>query len=138
MDKNKWWLNGGRESGRAIRLLCETYENKIADLQQENAKLKEKLEGAEERIVELESTNKQISTECHKLVNSLEKLQKYEKENEQLKAQIEKMKCCANCALEYPKTDGNSEVCRRCRRYLKPFTEWRLDIRNKLDKQVEK
>ena len=30
MNKNKWFLNGGRGSGRAIRLLCETYENKIA------------------------------------------------------------------------------------------------------------
>ena len=33
MNKNKWWLNGGRGSGRTIRLLCEIYENKIADLQ---------------------------------------------------------------------------------------------------------
>lgn len=32
-NKNKWWLNGGRESGRTFRLLCEVYENKIADLQ---------------------------------------------------------------------------------------------------------
>jgi hypothetical protein len=47
MNKNKWFLNGGRESGRAIRLLCETYENKIAELEKENAELKEKLEGAE-------------------------------------------------------------------------------------------
>lgn len=33
MGKNKWFLNGGRGSGKSIRLLCETYENKIADLQ---------------------------------------------------------------------------------------------------------
>lgn len=33
MRKNKWWLNGGRGSGRTFRLLCEIYENKIADLQ---------------------------------------------------------------------------------------------------------
>ena len=32
-NKNKWWLNGGRDSGRTIRLLCEVYENKIAELQ---------------------------------------------------------------------------------------------------------
>lgn len=48
-------------------------------------------------------------------------------QNIQLKKQIEKMKCCENCAFEYPKTDGNSEICRRCRRYPKPFTEWQLD-----------
>ena len=40
MNKNKWFLNGGRGSGRAIRLLCETYENRIADLEKENAELK--------------------------------------------------------------------------------------------------
>lgn len=33
MRKNKWWLNGGRGSGRTFRLLWETYENKIADLE---------------------------------------------------------------------------------------------------------
>ena len=41
MNKNKWFLNGGRGSGRTFRLLCETYENKIADLEKENAELKE-------------------------------------------------------------------------------------------------
>ena len=41
MNKNKWFLNGGRESGRTFRLLCEIYENKIADLEKENAELKE-------------------------------------------------------------------------------------------------
>lgn len=41
MNKNKWFLNGGRGSGRSFRLLCETYENKIAELEKENAELKE-------------------------------------------------------------------------------------------------
>jgi hypothetical protein len=35
MSKNKWFLNGGRGSGRTFRLLCEAYENKIAKLQSE-------------------------------------------------------------------------------------------------------
>lgn len=34
MNKNKWFLNGGRGSGRTFRLLCETYENKIAELEE--------------------------------------------------------------------------------------------------------
>lgn len=38
--KNKWWLNGGRGSGRTFRLLWETYENKIKELKKENAELK--------------------------------------------------------------------------------------------------
>lgn len=41
-------------------------------------------EPREERIVELESTNKKISDECHKLVDSLEKKQN---ENELLETQ---------------------------------------------------
>ena len=44
MNKNKWFLNGGRGSGRTFRLLCETYENKIAELEKENAELKERVE----------------------------------------------------------------------------------------------
>jgi hypothetical protein len=39
-NKNKWWLNGGRGSGRTIRLLCEVYENKIAQLEQQIEKMK--------------------------------------------------------------------------------------------------
>lgn len=40
MNNNKWFLNGGRESGRSFRLLCETYENKIADLEAKIEKMK--------------------------------------------------------------------------------------------------
>ena len=40
MNKNKWFLNGGRGSGKTFRLLWETYENKIANLEKENAELK--------------------------------------------------------------------------------------------------
>lgn len=39
-NKNKWWLNGGRGSGRTIRLLCEVYENKIAQLEQQIEEMK--------------------------------------------------------------------------------------------------
>lgn len=44
---------------------------------------------SEKRIVELESTNKKISDECHKLVDTLERKQK---EIADLEAQIEEMK----------------------------------------------
>ena len=40
MNKNKCFLNGDRGSGRSFRLLCETYENRIAELEKENAELK--------------------------------------------------------------------------------------------------
>lgn len=49
-------------------------------------------EPREKRIAELEQTNKKISDECHKLVDTLEKKQKeiieLEKENAELKEKI--------------------------------------------------
>lgn len=42
-NKNKWFLKGGRGSGRTVRLLCEVYENKIAELER-------KLEQAEKDL----------------------------------------------------------------------------------------
>ena len=45
MNKNKWFLNGGRGSGRTIRLLCATYENRIAEL-------KRKLEQTEKDLAD--------------------------------------------------------------------------------------
>jgi len=41
MNRNKWFLNGGRGSGRSFRLLCEAYENKIAELKKKNLDAKE-------------------------------------------------------------------------------------------------
>lgn len=55
MNKNKWFLNGGRGSGRTIRLLCETYENKIADLEDKLANADYQLEGRDNEIKELEA-----------------------------------------------------------------------------------
>lgn len=43
MKKDKWFLNGGRGSGRTYRVLFEYYENKVANLEKENAKAKDLL-----------------------------------------------------------------------------------------------
>ena len=40
MNKNKCFLNSGRGSGKTFRLLCETYENKIAELEAQIEKMK--------------------------------------------------------------------------------------------------
>lgn len=40
MNKNKCFLNSDRGSGRSFRLLCETYENKIAELEAQIEKMK--------------------------------------------------------------------------------------------------
>lgn len=60
MNKNKWLLNGGRGSGRTFRLLCETYENKIADLEEKLANADYQLEGRDNEISELEAQIKKM------------------------------------------------------------------------------
>jgi hypothetical protein len=57
MRKNKWWLNGGRGSGRTIRLLCEEYENKIADIK---ANCDLAIEGRDVKIKELKQENEEL------------------------------------------------------------------------------
>ena len=44
MRNKKWFVNGGRGSGQTLRKIVEVYENKIAELEKENAELKEQLE----------------------------------------------------------------------------------------------
>lgn len=91
MSKGKWWLNGGRGSGRTFRLLWETYENKIAELKRENAELRAKY---------LQATDEGTSW-AH--------LKSLEWKNKQLEQQIEKMKNYLNCE-NYGKC-GNSMGC---------------------------
>ena len=71
MNNSKWFLNGGRGSGRGFRLLCETYENKIADLEKENERLTVSYETLklhdEEEIGMLKSENAELkSRDCWK------------------------------------------------------------------------
>ena len=49
-QENKWFLKGGRGSGRTFRLLCETFENKIADIK---ANCDLAIEGRDVKIMEL-------------------------------------------------------------------------------------
>lgn len=46
------------------------------------------------------------------LYNALDKIKELEKENEQLKIQIEKMKCCGNC--KHSGLDVAEEPCCSC------------------------
>lgn len=110
MNKNKWFLNGGRGSGRSLRLLCETYENKIADLEKENAELKAKIYGGGYDAV--------IAKKDADIIL-------LEKQNSELKKQIEKMKCCGNCNGIL---DGGrrTEKCHRCIMDSKELSEWEL------------
>ena len=77
-----------------------TYENNVFHCTKNGTKWisidGEKWYGEEKRITELKTTNKRISDECHKLVDSLEKKQKevvdLEKENAELKSENQKWK----------------------------------------------
>lgn len=53
MNKNKWFLNGGRGSGKTFRLFCEAYENKIAELEAQNEILERRIIKAKECMKKL-------------------------------------------------------------------------------------
>lgn len=73
--------------------------NKALSLETENAELKDKLKNLES-VAEVRLAN----------------WQKYEKENEELRAKIEKMKVCQNCKFE--DNDCIEEPCSACTRCL--------------------
>ena len=89
-QENKWFLKGGRGSGRTFRLLCETFENKIADIK---ANCDLAIEGRDVKIMELEKENAELKhnkkTVVH-LADCLEEKMKeriadLEKENAELR-----------------------------------------------------
>jgi uncharacterized coiled-coil protein SlyX len=73
MNKNKWFLNGNRGSGRFIRLLCETYENKIADLEDKLANADYQLEGRYNEITELKEQHEVSARNMSSFIESLSK-----------------------------------------------------------------
>lgn len=99
MNKNKWFLNGGRGSGRSLRLLCETYENKIAALEKENTELRQAKEGKvvehfeaygqcrdSRRIAELEAENERLTVSYETLkLHDEEEIGMLKSENAELK-----------------------------------------------------
>jgi hypothetical protein len=79
MDKDKLFLRGGRGSGKTFRLLCETYENKIAELQHKV----DTLQGFLDRDVEFDNLQKE-NAELKKTVEH------YRKEREFFISEVEK------------------------------------------------
>lgn len=81
---NKWFLKGGRGSGKTFRLLCETYENKIAELEAEVKEWKDKAD-LWCKTANLKDHNIMINKEL-------------EKENAELKAELSENKV-ADCNI---------------------------------------
>lgn len=92
MNKSKWFLNGGRGSGKSIRLLCETYENKIAELEKENAFIKGRNKGFELQIMGLLIKYEEVYKRFPDLKSSMEKAEAILKENAELKEELKKWK----------------------------------------------
>jgi hypothetical protein len=87
MTKNKWFLNGGCGSGRTFRLLCETYENKIAELEEENKELKtKKIPQLEKKIASIRGAH---SVDCKKLNARTEQVERLKEVNAELKEVID-------------------------------------------------
>ena len=122
MTEKKWFLNGCRGSGRTIRLLCEIYENKIADLEKENALLKGRNEGFEQQIMSLLIKYEEVYKRFPDLKSAMDKAkailkenEELKKENTELKEQIEKMKCCENCdRFGKNETEQEEAICDNC------------------------
>jgi response regulator of citrate/malate metabolism len=70
MTKDKWFLNGGRGSGKTFRLLCETYENKITELEKACEETQELLDKQIEATYRLDKENAELKgfrQDCVKL-----------------------------------------------------------------------
>ena len=138
MDNKNWFLKGGRGSGRTFRLLCETFENKIADIK---ANCDLAIEGRDVKIKELEQKLEQTEKDLADYQFNYPTIKELEEENERLKGdlelwesggcratnlfecgvvkelkeQIEKMKCCENCGRYWlKKCNETITACSSC------------------------
>ena len=71
MDKKKWFLNGGRGSGKTFRLLCEIYENKITELEKACEETQELLDKQIEATYKLDKENAELKKDKKELCHSI-------------------------------------------------------------------
>ncbi|MEJ2688398.1 MAG: TIGR04211 family SH3 domain-containing protein [Deltaproteobacteria bacterium] len=97
--KEGWVLNQYISSKPTAKLLLASAENKLARLQEENARLKADLKTSTSKNAELASSYQKVSSEQSNLSGELERLQsvaaqplKLQKENEDLKKQFTELK----------------------------------------------
>jgi hypothetical protein len=69
MAKDKWFLNGGRGSGKTFRLLCETYGNKIAELKRSCEEIQKLLDKQIEATYKLDKENAELREKYLYVVN---------------------------------------------------------------------
>ena len=88
-QENKWFLKGGRGSGRTFRLLCETFENKIADIK---ANCDLAIEGRDLKIKELEQKLEQTEKDLADYQFNYPTIKELEKENVEVWGNLTKAK----------------------------------------------
>lgn len=67
MNKDKWFFNGGRGSGRSYRILFEYYENKVANLEKACDETQELLDKQIEATYKLDKENAELKERLKKL-----------------------------------------------------------------------
>ena len=147
MNKNKWFLNGGRGSGRSFRLLCETYENKIAELEKENAELKQAKEGKvvehfeaygqcrdSRRIAELEA-----QLESERDLPVIAYMQGAEKQRKKDEAELKKWKDELQEQVQKATDEGYARTLRtmqlnKAKQFIRDFLSVAIDYIDPIDK----
>lgn len=94
---------------QGFEIICK----RIAELEKGNEELVDKKTYLEKRIFELEKENEDLKAEIGlnevTIQEQLEDRVKVIKENEELKAQIEQMKCCGNCESVFDDERSNKK-----------------------------
>ena len=90
----------------------------IRALQKQNGELTDKVRELEDRLCNV--ANNLLDSWCRDKEDYCPHLAKLEKENENLEAQIEKMKCCYNCNNYCHRIDH------RCNTKCKNLSEWEI------------
>jgi len=68
--ENKWFLKGGRGSGKTIRALYEVYGNRIAELEQDLSNKKLAIQNRKADIERLEKENAELKARLQKKTNT--------------------------------------------------------------------
>ena len=71
MNKKKWFLNGGRGSGRSYRILFEYYENKVANLEKACDETQELLDKQIEATYRMDKENAELKKDKKELCHSI-------------------------------------------------------------------
>lgn len=119
MTKIEIIFNGKRLYGLSeVLVYLDEQRERISELEKENVELKtEKIPRLERKIASIRGAH---SVDCKKLNARIEQVERLKKENADLEAQIERMKCC--CKWEIKENDNTRIIRRNEKEQSKVFT----------------